>query len=176
MGIFVCAAFCVINREMADTFFIFGAKYLYLAVVAVAFIYFIKQKRARQKQITVLVVLALPSIYAIAKITGLFYYSPLPFIEGNFTPLISHEADNGFPSDHVLLGAGISSVLYFFNKKVSAALWALTFMVGASRMYVGVHHFIDVGGSIAIAIAVTVSIYSLILGRKKSTLTENKGE
>ena len=150
-----------------DIFFIFGAKYVYIAVVGVAFVYFIKQTKARKKQMVILGAIALPSIYVVAKIISLFYYSTLPFVEGNFTPLIPHEVDNGFPSDHILLGAAISSVLYFFNKRVSAALWALTFVVGVSRVYVGVHHPIDVAGSIIIAIAVTVSIYGLILGWKK---------
>ena len=151
---------------MADIFFIFGAKYLYIAIVAVGLIYFTKQTRDRRREIALLGVIALPIMYALAKIVGLFYYSTLPFVEGDFEPLIPHEADNGFPSDHILLGAGISSVLYFFNKKLSAVLWAMTIVVGISRIYVGVHHNIDIAGSITIAIVVTVLVYSLILGWK----------
>jgi undecaprenyl-diphosphatase len=114
-------------------------------------------------------------MYAVAKIISLFYYSTLPFVEGNFTPLIPHEADNGFPSDHTLLGAGISSVIYFFNKKVSAVLWALTLIVGISRVYAGVHHPVDIVGSIIVALAATVIIYGLILARKRGKIGENKG-
>ena len=158
-----------------DIFFIFGAKYLYIAIVGVAFVYFIKQTGARKKQIVILGAIALPSIYVVAKIIGIFYYSTLPFVAGDFTPLIPHEADNGFPSDHTLLGAAISSVMYLFNKKISAVLWMLTLVVGASRMYVGVHHPIDVAGSIVVAIAVTASIYGLILGWKKGMLMKNRG-
>lgn len=160
---------------MADIFFIFGAKYLYIAIVAIAFIYFVQQTRAVKKRIVILNAIALPSIYAIAKSISLFYYSTLPFVEGNFTPLIPHEADNGFPSEHVLFGAAISSVLYLFNKKVSAALWALTFIVGVSRVYAGVHHLGDVAGSIIIAILGTTFIHGLILGWKKYMVRKSKG-
>ena len=166
---------CDIILEMADIFFIFGAKYLYIAIAVIAFIYFSTETWARKKQIAILGAIALPSIYIVAKIIGLFYYSTLPFVEGDVTSLIPHEADNGFPSDHTLLGAAISSVMYFFSKKISAVLWALTLVVGASRMYVGVHHPIDVAGSIIIAIAVTVSIYGLILAWRKGMLRKNKG-
>lgn len=160
---------------MVDIFFIFGAKYLYIATVGVAFVYFLKQTRARKEQIVILGAIALPSIYVAAKIISLFYYSTLPFVEGNFAPLIPHEVDNGFPSDHTLLGAAISSVIYFFNKKVSAVLWVLTLVVGASRVYAGVHHPIDVAGSIIIAIALTASIYGLILGWERGMLRKNRG-
>jgi len=155
---------------MADTLFIFGAKYLYVAIVAVGLIYFSKQTKDRRREIAVLGMIALPAMYVIAKIVGLFYYSTLPFVEGDFEPLIPHEADNGFPSDHTLLSAGISSIFYFFNKKLSAVLWVMTIVVGVSRMYAGVHHSIDVVGSIVIAIVVTVLVYGLILGWKKGII------
>ena len=57
------------------------------------------------------------SIGVIALILGHLYYNPRPFVVGNFTPLISHSVDNGFPSDHVLLASAIASILYFFSKK-----------------------------------------------------------
>ena len=160
---------------MLDTFFIFGAKYLYIAIIGIALIYFAGQTKAAKREIVVLGIIALPVMYAAAKIISLFYYSTLPFVEGNFTPLIPHEADNGFPSDHTLLGAGISSVIYFFNKKVSAALWALTLIVGVSRVYAGVHHPIDIAGSIVVAAVSTVIIYGLISARKRGKVGENKG-
>lgn len=151
---------------MIDNFFIFSAEYLYIAIGFIAFIFFLKQPSAVRKQIIILAVLALPAVYAAARIIGLIYYNPTPFEVGGFTPLIPHLPDNGFPSDHTLIGAAIASVVYPFSKKVSSIMWALTLLVGVSRVYVGVHHLVDIAGSIAIAILVTLLIYGLIWGWK----------
>jgi len=147
---------------MINTLFIFSAKYLYLVVGIIAIIYFWKQPRATQKQIFIFTAVALPLIYIVAKIASLFYYSTRPFVLGGFQPLIPHEADNGFPSDHTLVSAAISSVLYPFSKKVSIAGWILTLLVGLSRICVGVHQPIDIFGSIIIAIIISVVAYQLV--------------
>jgi len=146
-----------------ENIFIFGAKYLYLFAIAAAIIYFFKQPKAIRKEIAVLAVIALPAIYLVAKAIAFFYYDPRPFVLGNFTPLIPHAADNGFPSDHTLLAAAFAAIFYPFNKKFSVLLWLLTLFIAVSRVYVGIHHFIDIFGSLAIAIVVTMLTYRLIL-------------
>jgi undecaprenyl-diphosphatase len=70
-------------------------------------------------------------------------------------PLIRHEANSGFPSDHTFIAAVISSLLWPFTRPVSLICWALTVFVAVSRVYVGVHHAIDVIGSIVGSIVVT---------------------
>ncbi len=156
---------------MINTLFIFGAKYLYLVVVGVAAVYFFTQSRVIQKQIIIFGMITLPIAYVLAKIAGYFYYDPRPFVVNHFTPLISHTADNGFPSDHTLLSAAIAVILYPFNKKLSGLVWALALLVGWSRVYVGVHHPVDIAGSIIIAIFSAWVVSQII---KK--LNENKGK
>jgi len=145
-----------------ETLIIFGAKYLYLVVVAVAIIYILKQPREKQKRIILFAVVSLPLSYIVAKIGSWIYFDPRPFVVGNFTPLIPHVADNGFPSDHTLLTAAISSVIYSYNKKVGVLLWILTLAVGISRISAGIHHPIDILGSIIISILTTFVVYKII--------------
>lgn len=147
-----------------NTLIIFGAKYLYLAVVAIAVIYIALQSRDKQKQILLFAILALPLAYIIAKVGGFLYNDPRPFVVGHFIPLVAHSPDNGFPSDHTLLTAAISSVLYPSNRKIGAVLWVLTLAVGASRVAAGIHHPIDIVGSMLIAI---VAAYAVHLFLKK---------
>jgi len=137
---------------MINFLIIFGAKYLYLTVIVIGAFYFLKQPRVRQKEMAVFGAVSLPLAYIVAKIAGYFYCDPRPFVQTGIAPLIPHIADNGFPSDHTLICAAISAMLYFFNKKVSALAWIVTLIVGFSRVYAGVHHAIDIAGSIAIAI------------------------
>ncbi len=160
---------------MMDAIFIFGAKYIiYLTLVVTAFYFFSLSKEDRKKFI-IFGVIVLPLTYIIAKIAGHFYFDPRPFVVGHFTPLIPHTSDNGFPSDHVLLVSAIASVLFPFKKLGSLILWLCAICIGISRVYVGVHHPVDVIGSIVISIAVMMIIYSVLkqhtnmipLGRSK---------
>ncbi len=138
---------------------IFGAKYLFIAIIIIAFIYFLRQANSVRKKMLLLAAFACPLILIIARLIGIFYYDPRPFVVGHFPPMIPHDPDNGFPSDHALLCAAISSWAFPFSKKLSSAAWVLTFLVGFSRVYVGVHHPIDIAGSVIISIATTAVVY-----------------
>lgn len=156
---------------IVNNLFIFGAKHLYIATILIALFYFLKQPKETKKKIIILGLVSLPIMYAVAKLIGLFYYDPRPFIDGNFTPLIPHADDNGFPSDHTLFVAGIASVIYPWSRKISLILWIITLIVGLSRVYVGVHHTVDILGSIAIAILISALTYWVIkirIGKKSS--------
>ncbi len=99
--------------------------------------------------------------YLVALIAGQIYYDPRPFLAGHFKPLIEHDTENGFPSDHLLLVSTVAAVVTVFNKKISLLLWAFTILIAIARVYVGVHHVVDVAASIFISGAVTTIIYYL---------------
>ncbi len=153
---------------MINQLIIFSAKYLYLLVIAITVLFFIKQPRDIQKQLLIFGIITLPAAYIIAKLAGFLYYDPRPFIQGGFTPLIPHAADNGFPSDHALLSAAISTAISPFNKKISVILWILTAIIGLSRVLAGIHHLIDIFGSIIISVIAGYLAYQII--EKKKTV------
>lgn len=141
---------------------IFGAKYLYLVIVVFALAYIWRQPKELRWKIVLSAVIALPLTYITAKIISNFYYDPRPFVIGQFIPLLPHAADNGFPSDHTLLSGAIAAVVFFFHRKLGASLFVVAFLVGASRVFSGVHHFADIFGSLAIAIIVTYVVFEYI--------------
>jgi undecaprenyl-diphosphatase len=108
-----------------------------------------------KKKIVITSILSLPLSLVIAKIASHFIYNPRPFVVLNSLPLISHAADNGFPSDHTLICAAVASIVFLYNKKLGIFLFVLTAFVGLSRILALVHHPIDILGSILIAISVT---------------------
>jgi undecaprenyl-diphosphatase len=135
-----------------DTLIIFIAKYLVFVSAAIAVLYFLKQSRQKQKEIFIFAVLLLPLAYIVAKIISNFYFDPRPFVVGHFTPLLPHAADNGFPSDHALLGAALAFAIFHFNKKLGLILLYMAFLVGVARVLAGVHHAVDIAGSIIIVV------------------------
>jgi len=145
---------------------IFIAQYLYLFVVAIGIIFFFFQPGKIKKSMAICAGIIAPLAYVISRISSLLYYDPRPFVVGHFTPLIAHAADNGFPSDHVLLTGAIAMIVWFYNRKVSIAPWALALLIGWARVYVGVHHCTDITGSIVIVIAAG-AVYALFANRHK---------
>lgn len=141
-----------------NTIFIIGAKYLFVLPILIALYYF--WKSPERKKIFRLSVWTLPIALVVAKIANHLYYNPRPFVSEGITPLISHAADNGFPSDHVLLVSAIASVFMFVDKKAATWLWLITLFVAISRVYVGVHHTLDVVTSMAISVIVGTMVYS----------------
>ncbi|KKR21926.1 MAG: hypothetical protein UT50_C0002G0017 [Candidatus Moranbacteria bacterium GW2011_GWA2_39_41] len=135
-----------------DKLIIFGAQSLIWVIVFLAGIYFAWQPKKQQKEMLVLAMLALPIVYVAAKIGSFLYFDPQPFVVDNFVPLIAHTEDNGFPSDHTLLSASAAMIVFFFKRRVGIALLTLAFLVGFFRVLAGVHHAVDIFGSVGFAI------------------------
>lgn len=144
-----------------DMFFILCAKYFFVFPFIIAAVFFFRQSREVQIKIVLFGLACAVVSYLIALIAGHIYYDPRPFVVGHFKPLIDHDTENGFPSDHVLLVSVVAAVVTVFNKKISLALWGFTILIAIARVYVGVHHIVDVAGSIFIASVVTTLLYYL---------------
>ncbi|HVB20260.1 MAG TPA: phosphatase PAP2 family protein [Candidatus Paceibacterota bacterium] len=149
-----------------DTVIIFIAQYLYGIILLIGAIFFFLQSRKIQKSMLICGLIIAPLAYVISRIVGALYYDPRPFVVGHFIPLIAHAPDNGFPSDHMLLTGAVAMVLWFYNKKLSVALWVLALLIGWARVYSGIHHVTDIAGSIIIVLIVGVVYYLLVGGRK----------
>ncbi len=154
---------------MLNSLIIFAAKYLYLFAVGIYAVYFFSISNSRKKGLAILTIVALPCIYLVSKAAAHVYFDPRPFVVNNFVPLIPHAADNGFPSDHTLLTGAIASVVWLYNKKISAILWLIALIVGTSRVLAGIHHPVDIVGAIVISIIIT-AVINVTLKRQKIIL------
>ncbi len=148
---------------------IFLAKYLYLFIILIAISFSIKEK-IRRKSILIFSAFILPLVFIVSQIAGKIYYNPRPFVAEHFTPLIDHAANNGFPSDHSLISFALASIVFLLNKQFGFILFFLAFLVGLSRIYVGVHHPIDVLASFLISIGVVFLFDRYVKPKIKSML------
>ena len=151
-----------------NTIIIFSAKYLYLFIVAIAAVLFWRLKEYR-REIFIFAAISFPLTYLTRLLAGSLYFNPRPFVVEHFIPLISHSADNGFPSDHTLLVSAIAMLFFYYRRRTSFVLWALAFVVGAARVMAGVHHSLDIAGSMLIAICVAWSTHRYLLPLAKRT-------
>jgi undecaprenyl-diphosphatase len=144
---------------------IFGAKYLIFVLLFVAGVWFVLRIRDQKwKPVAAFGAISIAITGILAIIAGRLYYDPRPFVVGHFTPLIRHAANNGFPSDHTQLSAAVACVVWKFNRLLGVGLFVLTILIGSARVYVGVHHTIDILGAELIAI-ISALIANLIIGQ-----------
>ncbi len=135
---------------------LFAANYLYLVQLLIALVWFLRQSRVRQAESVAFAVVFFPLVVLMAEGIALVYYDPRPFVVGHFAPLIGHSADNGFPSDHSLLTSAVATLVAYFHLPLGLLLWVLALAVGASRVYAGIHHPIDVLGAYAFSLALSL--------------------
>jgi undecaprenyl-diphosphatase len=143
------------NRRMT-TLVVLCAKYLVYVVVAAGLLFLAFSKE--RGRLGVSAILSMGLAYGLGKVAAYLWYDPRPFVVGNFAPLIPHAANNGFPSDHMLLGAAIASVVFAHNRPLGLVLWGLALAVGAARVLGGIHHTVDLAGSIVIAVAAVAAV------------------
>ncbi len=100
--------------------------------------------------------------YGLALVAGHLYYNPRPFVVGDFTPLVAHAANNGFPSDHMLLAATLAMLGWVVSRRIGVLLWVVALLVGFGRVASGVHHVLDVAASAGIAIVAVLVVHWLV--------------
>lgn len=154
-----------------DTFFVFGAKYLFLLSPLLAGMYFLKIDTKEKKEFLIFFFISLPITFLLSLVAREMYSNPRPFEVGNFEPLIPHKGGNGFPSDHTLLTSSIAFGVLVFNRRLGFLLLAVAIIVGLSRVYVGVHHPIDIVGSALIAVFVAFMTHLFLRIHKNDTIS-----
>ncbi|MDB5185904.1 MAG: YwoA [Candidatus Saccharibacteria bacterium] len=147
---------------MTDTLIIFVAEYLFVALPLIAGIWWIRLNPDVRKKVFILGVIAAPLSFIATRVASKLYFDPRPFVAEHTTPLISHSADNGFPSDHTALCALIAWIVFTQNRKLGLVLLALTIIVGAGRVAARVHSPTDILGSITITAVVVFAVNWLI--------------
>ncbi|GAC1430765.1 MAG: hypothetical protein NVSMB68_03000 [Thermoanaerobaculia bacterium] len=137
---------------MLNPLIIVAAQYLFLLIALIAFLWFLRLPRSVQKEVLVIGLVTGVLALGLGRLLAIFYFDPRPFVTGHFTPLIPHDPDNGFPSDHTLLSSAIAMTVVLRSRRVGAMLWVLAVVVGIARIASGLHTPADVIGSFVLAL------------------------
>ncbi|MCH7313758.1 undecaprenyl-diphosphatase [Acinetobacter sp. ANC 3882] len=133
-------------------------------LIAVLFVFlicslFFKNKKYRGQFVKTLMTVLVSLL--VTQLIHAVYYHPRPFDLGIGHILTGHGSSSSFPSQHTLTVATIAfSYLLSGYRKIGSAALLLGFIVGWSRVYIGVHFPFDVIGSFMIA-------FILVLGMKE---------
>ena len=81
----------------------------------------------------------------ISKIITTLFVRQRPFVVlPDVKLLVAHSPDGGMPSHHMLFMAAIVAMVFFYNRKFAALLFALTLLSGIARIVAGIHYPSDI--------------------------------
>lgn len=78
--------------------------------------------------------------FVLAEMVRWLWFRPRPFVALNFIPLINQSAkEASFPSGHASFYFALSTIVYFYNKKLGIFFYVASFFIVIFRVFVGVH-------------------------------------
>lgn len=145
------------KSQISDDLMIFAAKYLIYFTIVFTFAMAIKMG-FKEKKAILLSIFGLGVVLLLVILIRLFYIEPRPFVTLDIKPLIDHNTDAAFPSMHTSIMAVIAFAFIYYKSKLGLLLLTLAFLVGLSRIYVGVHYPLDIiGGFLAAWLSIYIS-------------------
>jgi undecaprenyl-diphosphatase len=153
-----------------DSIIIFCAKYLFVTVPLLFIFAWWQAAKAHKKQLLLAVAAAIVIAAVLDKVGGKLYYDPRPFTHG-IKPLITHSADNGFPSEHTLFSMTIAGVIALHRRRLGSLALGVALIVGLARMAAHVHSLVDIVGATVMGLAAAYAGFLLAkkyFGSKRS--------
>ncbi len=140
------------------------AKDFIVIPLLIALVVWLRLDRHHKKEFIVLAAGSAVITLALAVIGSKLFNDPRPFVVGHFTPYFAHGHDNGFPSDHTLLGSLLAFLVYKYDRKLGGLALIFALAIGLARVLSGVHHTVDIIGSVVFA-ALGVSLTAALIHR-----------
>jgi membrane-associated phospholipid phosphatase len=129
------------------------AQYALFLVAAGAVLVWLRCSRPDKVSLAVQAVVTLIAVAVLVRVAGLVHTDPRPFVvDPSVKPLFAHPADNGFPSDHTALAAGVAFLIVLYRRWVGIALVAVSVAIGVCRVAAHVHHTQDIVGGLLIGL------------------------
>lgn len=79
---------------------------------------------------------------------------PRPFVELSLTPVV-YESDFSFPSNHATFFAALAFTSFYLDRKVGIVMTVFAFLIGISRLILGVHTPVDILAGFCVGAAIS---------------------
>jgi undecaprenyl-diphosphatase len=157
------------RSPLLNEIMIFSAKNIVYIIPLIILVLWFKHGE-NNKRDAVFVAFSVGIALLLSYLTKSFYYHPRPFAIGLGVDLVSDSPSSSFPSDHTTSMFALSLALHFLRRyRLSIISFVLAFLVGFSRIFIGVHFPFDILGGIAfgaigalVALLIAPHLYPLI--------------
>lgn len=141
---------------------VFAARDLIFVLVVAGLLRFVCFPRDKRMVILNLGLLSAGVAFVLSRLAKLLYFNPRPFVIDGIAPLIPHVPDNGFPSDHALLGFTLAAIIYCVDHRAGIVLGTVSLFIGISRVFLRIHSPEDIIGSLVISIVAVVAAWCIL--------------
>lgn len=83
-----------------------------------------------------------------------------PFVDLNIIPVYK-EIGFSFPSQHMAVFIAIATSMFFINRKAGYVFLIIAFLIGISRVIIGVHYPVDLLGGLVVGVLVSLIFIEL---------------
>ena len=140
---------------LLDAFGIFCAKYLGYVLVLILFLLLVVNFKKYWRMVTATIISGILSRGVFVEIIRWLFPKDRPFIGDNNVNLLFKDMDHihhSFPSGHAAFFFAISTIVYFYNKKLGTFFLISSLLICIGRVFVGVHWPADVTVGAAVGI------------------------
>ena len=127
-----------------DSLAIFFAQYAGYLILLLLLVFLLRNFKKYKKPTILSLSAAFISRFVVVELIRYLYFRPRPFVVGSVNLLIPHNPTASFPSGHASFYFALSSVIYFFNKKLGILFFIISALIGVSRIYCGLHWPLDI--------------------------------
>lgn len=147
-----------------DNLGIFFADRFSYVVFGALFLFLLKNYKKYRPMVLKAVAAGPLAWFGISELIKLLWVRPRPFIENQVNLLLYHEPDGSLPSSHAAFFFAVATIVYSYNKKAGILFFIAGFLIGFSRVFVGIHWPSDVlAGAI-------VGVFSALIIKKGAKL------
>ncbi len=123
---------------------IFCAEYLEYVLIFCLFLFLIKNFKKYWQMVFQAFSAGIIARLFFTEIIRWILPKPRPFVENNVNLLISHSSSPSFPSGHASFYFALSSIIYFYNKKLGCVFLFASFLICLGRVFCGIHWLFDI--------------------------------
>ncbi|MCR8940005.1 undecaprenyl-diphosphatase [Brevibacillus laterosporus] len=141
---------------------IFLAKYAeYLFYLSIPVYWFFGNRKNKRMIIQTIIVCCISM--GISWLLGQLILRERPFVTLPLTPLVPHDADASFPSDHATAALAIAATYWYYIKPKGRRFWMILAVgVSLSRVFIGVHYPTDVLSGMVLGMSCAYVIHRLL--------------
>jgi undecaprenyl-diphosphatase len=124
---------------LLDKTAIFFADYWGYVLVFIILLFLVKDFKKYKLMVIEAFLAAVLARFGFTELIRFFLKRPRPFVENHINLLLKESNSPSFPSGHAAFFFGLSTIVYFYNKKAGIFFFIASTLMAIARVFCGVH-------------------------------------